>query len=144
MNRKRRTKILIEGNISLVKPIIDNLKKEKNIVTVEEPNTGLVMVKMRDSAKKQLFYLGEVLVTEAKVKIDNCIGLGIVKGKEKDLAYDLAIIDALAKNNFSGNQELKNRIFEMEVDLEEKRKKEIAILSKTKVDFETVDEEIKA
>ncbi|MFW6030255.1 MAG: phosphonate C-P lyase system protein PhnG, partial [Halanaerobiales bacterium] len=113
MNRKRRTKVLIEGNFSLIKPIIDKIKEEEKIYTIEEPNTGLVMVKMRDSAKKQLFYLGEVLVTEAKVKIENSIGLGIVKGNNKGLAYDMAIIDALANNNFSKHEELKNRMIEM-------------------------------
>src|SRR5699024_1231073 len=51
------------------------------------------MLKMRESAQNSLFYLGEVLVTECKVMLENDIGVGVVIGTEMELAKYLAIID---------------------------------------------------
>ena len=97
MNRKRRTEILIRGDRKLSKKIAEEIKEKYDIKSVNEPENGLVMIKMRESAKKQLFYLGEVLVTEAKVYINGNLGMGIVIGNEEKLAHNLAIIDAAYK-----------------------------------------------
>ena len=40
------------------------------------------MVKVRESAQRTLFYLGEVLITECKVMINGFLGIGMVKGHE--------------------------------------------------------------
>ena len=65
MNRKRRTEILIRGDRKVSKMIAEEIKQLCEVKIVNEPDNGLVMIKMRECAKKQLFYLGEVLVTEA-------------------------------------------------------------------------------
>ena len=94
MNRKRRTEILIRGRRKLSEKLSEEIKNKYEIKNVQDPENGLVMIKMRETAKKQLFYLGDVLVTEAKVSINGNLGLGIVNGDEEKLAYDLAVIDA--------------------------------------------------
>lgn len=70
MNRKRRTEILIKGSSEIAKKISAEIEEKYIVKIVEEPNYGLVMVKIREGAKKTLFYIGEVLVTEAKVLIE--------------------------------------------------------------------------
>ncbi len=64
------------------------------------------MIKMRETAKRELFYLGEVLVTEAKVSINGTLGMGIVVGDNEELALNLAIIDcatnAILKKHYAG------------------------------------------
>ena len=97
MNRKRRTEILIRSPKELAKKLADNVRKKYAIRVIEEPNQGLVMIKMRETAKKELFYLGEVLVSEAKVYVNGALGMGIVKGENEELALNLAIIDGAYK-----------------------------------------------
>ncbi|HEY5563015.1 MAG TPA: phosphonate C-P lyase system protein PhnG [Clostridiaceae bacterium] len=67
MNRKRRTEILIKGSSEIAKKLSYEIEEKYIVEIVEEPNYGLVVVKLRESANRTLFYIGEVLVTEAKV-----------------------------------------------------------------------------
>lgn len=82
MNRKKRTEILIKSNENVAKMLADSVREKYEIKVIEEPNQGLVMIKMRETAQKELFYLGEVLVTEAKVYVNGALGMGIVKNNK--------------------------------------------------------------
>lgn len=97
MNRRRRTEILINGSRDIAARLAREILDRYEVRTVEEPNGGLVMLKVRETARKRLFYLGEVLVTECKVRLGGKIGLGIVAGDDPELAYHLAVIDAACK-----------------------------------------------
>ena len=69
MNRRRRTEILIKDNKDLATKLANEIKEKYEIKSIEEHNNGLVMIKMRETSKRELFYLGEVLVTESKVYV---------------------------------------------------------------------------
>jgi len=94
LKRRRRTEILINGSRDIAARLAGEILERHEIRTVEEPNCGLVMLKVRETARKSLFYLGEVLVTECKVRLHGKTGLGIVAGDEPELAFHLAVIDA--------------------------------------------------
>ena len=144
MNRKKRTELLSYCSLQVLESLTKKIKKKYIIKTIEEPNTGLVMIKMRESAQKSLFYLGEVFVTECKVMIGDSIGIGIIKGYHPKKVYELAIIDAAYKENLEDVKELTKRLNKIEVKILNDKKKEIAQILKTKVEFETLDEEVKA
>lgn len=138
MRRRRRTEILIKGSSELAENMFKQIEKNYEIKTVEESENGLVMVKMRESAKNSLFYLGEVLITEAKVQINQKFGIGIVRGYKPKLAYWLAVIDAAYNLNL---EELKN--WERVLVKEENEIKSLVAISqakilKTKVNFENM------
>ena len=69
MTRKRRTRILIEGDPVLARYICANIEARTKISITSEPREVLVMNKVRETAKNSLFYLGEALLTECKVSI---------------------------------------------------------------------------
>lgn len=94
MNRRKRTEILIDGSHHLAKELASEIERNYNIQILSEPQHALTMIKLRETAKKSLFYFGEVLVTETKVQINNKLGIGIVVGNEEELSYELAVIDA--------------------------------------------------
>jgi alpha-D-ribose 1-methylphosphonate 5-triphosphate synthase subunit PhnG len=97
------------------------------------------MIKMRESAKNSLFYIGEVLITEAKVEINQCIGIGIVVGMEDELSKHLAIIDAAYKANLPETELWNQQLIEAEKAIIKERAQEQAELFETKVNFETMD-----
>ena len=138
MNRKRRTEILIRGDRKLSEKIAEEIKEKYDIKSVNEPENGLVMIKMRESAKKQLFYLGEVLVTEAKVYINGNLGMGIVIGNEEKLAHNLAIIDAAYKGQLQEVSKWNELLYDEEKKIIEREKNESAKILETKVDFTTM------
>lgn len=138
MNRKKRTEILIKSPNNIAEKLVKTIYGKYNIQNILKPENGLVMIKVRESAKKQLFYLGEVIVTEAKVKINDSIGKGIVIGDNESLAVNLAIIDGCYMENIP---EIKLwdelLIKENEEILKNDIKKEKEVL-KTKVNFESM------
>ena len=84
MNRRKRTEILIDGSPSFAKELASEIERNYDIHILSEPQHALTMIKMRETAKNSLFYLGEVLVTETKVQINNQVGIGIVVGTEEN------------------------------------------------------------
>lgn len=139
MNRRRRTEILIRGNKCLAKKLAEDIKNKYEVRSIEDPNNGLVMIKMRETAKRELFYLGEVLVTEAKVYVNGSLGLGIVAGDEYKLANNLAIIDGAYKGNLEEIREWEELLLKEEELIKEKEKIETKKILETKVDFSTMD-----
>lgn len=148
MNRNERTQILVHCEAKALRKMALIVEEATNVKILEAPNSGLVMIKMRESAKKCLFYLGEVLVTECKVLIEDSIGLGILQGSHSKKAYYLAVIDAAYNHpgilNESIIQALNASIESEKIKQLIQKEIKVSQLLRTKVDFTTLDEEVKA
>jgi len=139
MKRKQRTEILVNGSPELAAAMADEIKSRYEVALIEEPNHGLVMVRVRETAQQSLFYLGEVLVTECKVQIEGATGVGLIKGDEPERAFDLAVIDAAYA---AGLKETMSWPAALQTEGERIAAERAALFSdvlRTKVDFETMD-----
>lgn len=139
MRRRRRTEILINGSRELPEKLAASIERNYSINILSKPQEALVMVKMRENAKKSLFYLGEVLVTETKVQIGGSIGIGVIIGHDEEMSYWLAIIDAAYQSHLKDTEEWESILLEAERKIEAERKQKHAEILKTKVNFETMD-----
>lgn len=144
MTRKERTEILARSDIKTLKKMASVIEKTYSIEKIEDSNSGLVMVKMRESAQKYLFYLGEVFVTECKVLINGVMGLGIIRGAHLKKAYYMAVIDAAYNAQVKEVIKLNDMLLTAKEKIDEQKSLEVSHILKTKVDFETLDEEVKA
>lgn len=138
MRRKRRTEILIKGSSKLAKNMFKEIEEKYEIKIIEKAENGLVMVKMRESAKNSLFYLGEVLVTEAKVQINKKFGIGIVRGNKPELAYWLAVIDAAYNLELEEIKNWEKSLIKQENEIKNLEAISEANILKTKVNFENM------
>ena len=132
MNRKKRTEILIKSNEKVAKMLADSVREKYEIKVIEEPNQGLVMIKMRETAQKELFYL-------AKVYVNGALGMGIVKGENEELAMNLAIIDGAYKANIEELEFWREILIKAQKEIEACEKREASKILETKVDFSTMD-----
>lgn len=139
MNRRRRTAILIDGSPSFAKGLALEIERNYAIQILSEPQHSLTMIKLRETAKNSLFYLGEVLVTETKVQINNQLGIGIVVGNEEELSYELAVIDAAYQAELQETQKWNLRFENEEKRIQKNKVKREKSILKTKVDFEMMD-----
>ncbi|MDF2837675.1 MAG: phosphonate lyase system protein PhnG [Paenibacillus sp.] len=139
MKRKQRTEILVNGSPELAAAMAGEIKSRYGVALIEEPNHGLVMVKVRETAQKSLFYLGEVLVTECKVRVEGAMGVGIVKGDEPGRAYDLAVIDAAYAAGLHETASWSAALRAEGDRIAAERAAFHAGVLRTKVDFETMD-----
>ncbi|MCA9839225.1 MAG: phosphonate C-P lyase system protein PhnG, partial [Trueperaceae bacterium] len=78
------------------KAFVETLLPELGEIKVLKNRTGLAMLPYRDSAKGELFHLGEVLLSEAHVQLlgFNSEGYAACLGRDLEQALALAIIDA--------------------------------------------------
>ncbi|MDQ7092531.1 phosphonate C-P lyase system protein PhnG [Desulfosporosinus sp. PR] len=139
MIRKKRTRILIEGSSEVAQRLAAEILNRHEVKTIEESNNGLVMVKVRESAKRSLFYLGEVLITECKVMVAGTLGIGMVKGHEPGLAYNLAIIDAAYNARLAETEEWAKVLQLEEIRIAEERRALEKKVLMTKVNFNTMN-----
>ncbi|SHI41466.1 alpha-D-ribose 1-methylphosphonate 5-triphosphate synthase subunit PhnG [Dethiosulfatibacter aminovorans DSM 17477] len=143
LNRKTRTEILANSNERDLDHICEMILEYTDIKMLEEPSGGLVMAKMRETAQNTLFYLGEIYTTECKVMIDGVIGLGIIQGIQPMKAKHMATIDAAYNADIKGLELIDKRIAELGKVWEKKKSIEVSDILRTKVDFITLDEEVK-
>lgn len=139
MNRKRRTKIFIDYANKEVIDMSNEIKGKYDVEIIQEPHEGLTMIKVRETAKNTLFYLGEMLITETKVRINDSVGVGVVKGTNPDLSLSLAIADAAYKEDIEELGKWNEIFLDCEKKGKEKLKEKRSILARTKVDFEMMD-----
>lgn len=139
MNKKRWTQLFIKYGRDEAIEFLNTYRGTVPFDIISEPSEGLTMIKVREHAENSLFYMGEVLVTETKIRQDQTIGLGVVKGSDAELSMAVSFID-LCFNLGEMDEEL-NEILETLSIKEQKyidqRTKEIL---KTKVDFDMMAE----
>lgn len=139
MKRRQRTEILIQGDGQLAQQFAESIMDTYECREILAPQYGLTMIKMRETAKNSLFYIGEVLITEAKVEINNRIGIGIVVGMKDELAKHLAIIDAAYKADLPEKTTWEVQLIKAEKQITKELAKKQAELFETKVSFETME-----
>lgn len=139
MKRRQRTEILIQGDSQLAQQFAESIMDTYECREILAPQYGLTMIKMRETAKNSLFYIGEVLITEAKVEINNRIGIGIVVGMKEELAKHLAIIDAAYKADLPETTTWEAQLIKAEKQITKELAKKQAELFETKVSFETME-----
>jgi len=139
MERARRTRVLIEGSAELRRRLRRVVEERRSITTVEEARGGLVMMKMRETSKNSLFYIGELLVTEAKVQIEGSMGIGIIAGDDREAARDLAVIDAAFNAGLEETSRWEESLLAEESRIAGREALEAARIDRTRVSFESMD-----
>lgn len=138
LERAKRTKLFIEVGEQEAIQCANEIIEKYEVEVVMPPTVGLTMIKMRESAKNSLFYIGEVLVTESRVKIGNSFGIGIVMKEKKELSRALAVIDAAYKEQLPETGDWKKILLQLEREWNTKLDQMKCSIERTKVNFETM------
>jgi alpha-D-ribose 1-methylphosphonate 5-triphosphate synthase subunit PhnG len=79
-----------------VKQFAEGLLENLGEINVLQNRTGLVMLPYRDTAQGSAFYLGEVLVAEAHVRLENynAEGYAVCTGRDLEQVLAVALLDA--------------------------------------------------
>jgi alpha-D-ribose 1-methylphosphonate 5-triphosphate synthase subunit PhnG len=84
-----------------VKQFAESILDTLGQISVLQNRTGLVMLPYRDTARGSAFYLGEVLVAEAHVKLEshNTEGYAVCTGRDLEQALAISLLDAAIQAN---------------------------------------------
>lgn len=141
MERRERTRILVEGDPAILDRIAREVERLHDVALVREPTEELVMLRVRESAKRSQFYLGEALMTSCVVRIGSAYGYGMIMGEDHSKAFDLAIVDAAytLDANACERQGWNALLVESNEQIENKKRMRNEALLKTQVDFSTME-----
>ena len=114
-----------------------SLFAEAEVTVSQPPRTGLLMMRMQDSFATEL-NLGEVLVTEARVRFRQSEGYAMVTGEEPRRALARALADAVLRCPEA--ESVRERMIIL-LDHETARQdaeitKEVALIAATRVNFD--------
>lgn len=139
MEKRRMFRILSGADAPTVAELAWKATRQRNVTVIKEPGKTLAMIQMREPVRQSLFYLGEVIVSEAIVEIDGVRGTAVTMGGDLDKALHMAIIDAACnKGIFAHEAELEA----LEAGQEVRRQRENALHLKTMVQFSSMDQEV--
>lgn len=137
------TKILINMDLGKLEKIYSMIKDISSVSIIKDPNLATVMVRANESVNNTTFNLGEILVTECSVKVDESLGYGIIAENNDNKVVYLAVIDAVLHSNNTKFEEIKNYIdksvYEESLRYEQEIIDEFSLINKTKVQFNTMD-----
>ena len=139
MKRKERTRILVHCSNEFLTQWAQYFEQQTQFHVIEEPKNALTMLRMRESAQHSLFYLGEVLVSETRVKCRDTIGIGLIQGNELEKSYALAVIDAACNAPLDGVDQLEKALTQEKQKQDAAHARHVACILKTRVNFETMD-----
>lgn len=140
MTKKEISSILSQASTAEVAVIAQPLKARYKTGIIKGPIKSLVMVQVRESIKRSLFYLGEVLVTECIVDMEGTSGASVVKGDCFDKALDMAIIDAAMNKQVEECEDITARLSALHEKQKKSRARRNGEILKSRVNFNVMGE----
>ncbi len=138
MDKKRLFRIMNRADRNVILEYANEITRKNKAVIIKKPEKSLAMVKMREPVKESLFYIGEVIVTDAIVSIRNKTGRAVAMGDDFEKTLAMAVIDA-ACNCGCFNHE--SELVTLEREQQKQIEKENTMFMKTMVNFNSMDSE---
>ena len=139
MEKRRISKILARAGKEEVKRLAGEIKEKYSPVIVKSPEKSLAMIRMREPVQESLFYLGEVIVSEAIVDLDGAKGVAVIMGDDFDKVLDMAVIDAACNKGVFQRYDF---LEQLEKEQTHRLEKENALFMQTMVSFQSMDSEV--
>ncbi len=137
MKRKERFELIAIARKEKLNLIAEEVRKSLKVKVIKQ-NTALIMMRARDSVEKEVFNLGEVLVSEAWVEVNGVLGYSLVLGDDTEKALAGAILDAVCELRHPLSKKIVNMLKEEKEYYEKGRAKEWMRIKSTKVEFEVM------
>ncbi|MCD5406502.1 MAG: phosphonate C-P lyase system protein PhnG [Desulfotomaculum sp.] len=147
MDSKQRTKVLVQSSLANLLPWVAKIKVTGVVKIIKPVKTALVMMRAKDAVAGQIFNLGEVLVSDCTVTVDEQTGYGAVTGDQPERAEAIAILDAVF---FFKNKNLTAKwsglltaiqlwLKEEAQEQQKEQQKEFQLVERSKVNFDTME-----
>ena len=136
MEKRRLSKILARADADAVRALAERIKMDYSPVIVKAPEKSLAMIRMREPVRQSLFYLGEVVVSEAIVDLDGTKGMAVLMGDDFEKVLNMAVIDAACNCGIFHDY---GTLEQWEREQREQIGKENAMFQHTRVDFRSMD-----
>jgi alpha-D-ribose 1-methylphosphonate 5-triphosphate synthase subunit PhnG len=139
MEKRKLSRIMARAGADEVRALARLVEEKHGVTVLKEPARTLVMLPVREPARGTVFYLGELIATEAMAEIEGARGIGICMGAEDEKALAMAVVDAAFNARIGECGELSALLNGMEEKQSHALAREAALHAKTRVSFETLE-----
>lgn len=138
--RKNWVRLLTAVDVKQVQQLAEQITTGWGLRYKSLPQSGLGMLKLRDGALQEPFYLGEIPVASTWVELtlpngDLAEGAAQVMNDNKDLAEAIAVCDAVLANQLTGYELLTALLQQGAGNIETEQHNRKQMLKRTHVDF---------
>jgi alpha-D-ribose 1-methylphosphonate 5-triphosphate synthase subunit PhnG len=119
----------------LAVPVLDGMSEHIELIT--PPTVGMVMARVEEGARGEVFNFGEILVTECRVRINSTEGWAMLLGSRPTAALRAASVDAILAADPARGAELDHELQRLAEIQRQQAATERAALDATRVRFET-------
>lgn len=138
MEKQRLFRIMANMSNKNLKELSGKITEAGDVIMIKEPSKTLTMIKMRETVKSSLFYIGEVMVSEAIVEMNGIKGMAVTMGDDFEKVLAMAIIDCGFNNGFSVMKKIEGDLMAFEAKQNKRKEKENGMHLKTMVNFNTM------
>ncbi|WP_215827912.1 phosphonate C-P lyase system protein PhnG [Pelorhabdus rhamnosifermentans] len=131
--------IMAEGNLSVWEDAAEMIAARHDIKVLQQPETCMTMMQALDSVGHTPFYVGEILMTEAVVSINEATGFGFALEDEPVRALCIAIIDAAFTAHIEEEVEIRHIVAAEEQRILKRQQQEAALVAATQVRFDIME-----
>jgi alpha-D-ribose 1-methylphosphonate 5-triphosphate synthase subunit PhnG len=131
---------LSKTDLKLLYEVVAEVSAVSQVTVVKPANTSLVMMGIKDSVQEVPFYLGEVLITQCAVSINEIYGYGFAMGDDPERAYCLAVIEAALQSEHPEIAMISEFIKRQAEVLRHEKILDYAAVSQTRVQFDSMQE----
>lgn len=131
---------LSKTDINLLQELVDKICSASRVTVLKPATNSLVMMGVKDSVQEVPFYLGEVLITQCVVKVNDRTGYGFAMGDDPERAYNLAVLEATLRDEDAETGMISEFLAGQAQTLRDGRVREYAAVSQTRVRFDSMEE----
>ncbi|MEW5818021.1 MAG: phosphonate C-P lyase system protein PhnG, partial [Spirochaetota bacterium] len=137
LDRKERFRVLSAGDRELVISLSRQIVDENESISIVTPATHVrLMARMKESVNNSLFNLGDLVATEAEVKIGSARGYMMILGLDKEKALAGAILEAAIAGGHPMTDKLLNALQREKEQMNERADRLWGIVKDSRVNFE--------
>ncbi len=138
--RAQWPRLLLACPAESVRHLARTLCEQHTVQDIQLPQSGLTLLKLRDSAQGDAYYPGEVPLAIAHVRVTTsdgtaCEGAAQLLDDRASLARSIAVLDAVLAAHMSGHEEAQTLLAAGQTRLAEQTAQRRALLATTRVDF---------
>ena len=138
--RAQWPRLLLACPARSVRLLARSLCEQHSVQDIQLPQSGLALLKLRDSAQGDAYYPGEVPLAIAHVRVTTsdgtaCEGAAQLLDDRASLARSIAVLDAVLAAQMSGHEEAQALLATGQTCLAEQTAQRRALLATTRVDF---------
>lgn len=139
MEVTRLSKILGNCTKETIESLAQPILQRYTVNVIRKPAKTLVMVRMRETVAKAVFYLGELLACEALVELDGKKGFALMAGDDTQKVFCAAVLDAVCKTELPEKEAVIQALEAEEKAIAAKKEQEIKKHAASRVQFHTLD-----